>query len=95
MLRKIVKDNFFILEEDVEVYSKDSFWVPIPIKRKFGMTLLVQEEGVLMLECPNFKELIFKAFKIGGEKVEDLPPRLITEGNPFPFFNIFHLEQRK
>ena len=78
MLEEIVKDNLFVLEEVMEVYAKNPFRVPIPIKGKFGMTILIQEEGAFMLRSPDPKEMVFKTFKVRGKKVKNLPSGLIT-----------------
>ena len=78
MLGEIVEDNLFILGKAVEVYAKDSFWVPIPVKGKFGMALLIQKERVLILGSPNLKESVLKELKIGGEKIKILSSGLTT-----------------
>ena len=56
------------------------------------MTLLIQKEGVLILVGFNIKELVFEVFEIGNEKVENISPRLPTQGNPFPLFSILNLK---
>ena len=95
MLGKKVENNLLILGKVVKVYAKNTLRVPILVERKFSMTLLIQEEGVLMLKDPKLVEFIFKAFEIGGEKVQDFPPKLATKGNLFPFFSILYLKQGK
>ena len=77
------------------VNTKDHFWKPILIKGKLGMAFFIQEKGEFMLGGQNFGKLILKLFKVRSEKFEDFLPRLATEGNPFSFLNILHLERGK
>ena len=95
MLGREVKNNLLILGNAMEVYTKNSLWVPILVEREFSMTFLIQEEGILMLGYPNLKQLVFETPEIGSEKVNDFPPRLATKGNSFSFLNILYLKQRK
>ena len=95
MLGKIVENNFLILGKDAGIYTKNPLREPIPIKGKFGMTLLIQKEGVFILGGANPKELVFEVFEIGSDKVKDLSPRLPSQRNPFPFFNILNMKQGK
>ena len=59
------------------------------------MAFLVQEKREFMLGGKNFEKMIFKAFEIKGEELENFLPKLTTKGNPFSLFEIFNLEQRK
>ena len=79
----------------MEIYTKNPLLDPIPIEGKFSMTFLIQKEGAFIFEGSDSKELAFEVFEIGSEKVEDLPLRLPTQGDPCPFFNILNLKQGK
>ena len=79
MIRKVVEDDLLILGEAGGIYTKDPLWEHIPIQREVGMTLLIQEEGVFILEGFDLKELILKMLKVRGKKFKNLSLRLTTK----------------
>ena len=95
MLKKIVEDNFLVLQKVVGIYTKNPLRGLISIQRKSGMTLLVPKEWVLILGGSDPKELVFEVLEIRSQKVKNISPKLPTQGNPFPFFNILNLKQGK
>ena len=78
MFGDIVEDNFLILGKVVGVYTKNPLREPILAQGEFGTILLIQNEGLLILEGSNPRELVFKVFEVGGEKVKNLSPQLPT-----------------
>ena len=62
------EDNLFMLGKVMEIYAKDLFWEPVPVQGKFSMALLIQKEGVLMLDGPNSKDWSLKCLKLEAKR---------------------------
>ena len=78
MLEKEIKNNLVICGETMEIYTKDTLWISIPVEGELYMTLLIQKERVLELKSFDYEELVFKMFEIGGEEFESPLPKLTT-----------------